>query len=213
MAYEKALSIKPDYPEALNNLGNVLRDKGCFEKAFKAYDRALSFAIGYAEAYSNKLYCAASTFSVSSEKYLSLARGFNKITALKIEKKQFPKRHNVIKTKLRIGFVSGDFKDHPVGYFCENLIKNLDSKIFETFAFSNSNIITEQTSVLKSHMEGWHSIYGVSDDIVAELIHDQKLDVLIDLSGHTAKNRLPLFAYRPAPLQVTWLGFLCVYRS
>ena len=108
---------------------------------------------------------------------------------------------------LQVGLVSGDFCLHPVGFFLESVIAYLDSEKIQLHAFSNRTSGDPLQTSLKSRVSTWTSIVGLSDESAAKLIHDARLDLLIDLSGHTGKNRLSLFAWRPAPVQATWLGY------
>ena len=112
---------------------------------------------------------------------------------------------------LRIGFVSGDLRQHPVGNFLEAVLASLSSGMsgrLRLYAYSNSSQEDEVSERIKAHCHGWHSAVGQSDESLAQRIREDGIDILIDLSGHTAHNRLPLFAWKPAPVQATWLGYL-----
>jgi predicted O-linked N-acetylglucosamine transferase (SPINDLY family) len=123
-----------------------------------------------------------------------------------LRRRPFPNVLDVAR-KLRIGFVSGDFFEHAVNHFFEPVIKNFDAERFETFAYSNTikeDAVTERLKPLFTH---WRSILGISDDAAADLIEADQIDILVDLSGHTAGNRLLVFARKPAPIQVSWIGY------
>jgi predicted O-linked N-acetylglucosamine transferase (SPINDLY family) len=109
--------------------------------------------------------------------------------------------------KLRVGFVSGDFHRHPVAFFLKDVLKHLDQTRLHLIAYSNNPFDDEITDSLKTQFNEWHSIRSLTDDQAAELISSHRLDVLLDLGGHTGENRLPVFARRPAPTQATWLGY------
>ena len=109
--------------------------------------------------------------------------------------------------KLRIGFVSGDFSNHPVGYFVEGMLEQLDRSQFEIFAFPTSSTTDDLTHRIKTFFTDWTPICGMSDQAAASLIHQKRIHILIDLSGHTAHNRLAVFSYKPAPIQASWLGY------
>jgi predicted O-linked N-acetylglucosamine transferase (SPINDLY family) len=109
--------------------------------------------------------------------------------------------------KLRVGFVSGDLRNHAVGYFVEGLLEHLVMGQFEIFAFPTTSITDDLTNRIKQLFTDWTPIYGMSDQAAATLIHQKEIHVLIDLSGHSAHNRLPVFSYKPAPVQVSWLGY------
>ena len=109
--------------------------------------------------------------------------------------------------KLKIGFVSSDLSNHPVGYFVEGLIEYLDPTQFELHAFPVTSLTDDLTDRIKPFFAKWVPIYGMTDQDAATLIHQSGIQVLIDLSGHTSNNRLPIFSYRPAPVQASWLGY------
>ncbi len=111
------------------------------------------------------------------------------------------------KSKLRIGFVSGDLNSHPVGCFLQSVIEKLDTQKIAFFGLYNSAKTDQITEKLQAHADGWENIYFKSDEDVAILVRKTNIDILFDLSGHTDKNRLSVFAYKPAPIQISWLGY------
>jgi tetratricopeptide (TPR) repeat protein len=108
---------------------------------------------------------------------------------------------------LKVGFVSADLHAHVVSYFVEEIWKELDSSRIQIYVYSNTAHEDQVTARLKSHAHSWESIVGIDDSKVAENIHSNKIDVLVDLSGHTGNNRLPLFALKPAPVQISFIGY------
>jgi predicted O-linked N-acetylglucosamine transferase (SPINDLY family) len=109
--------------------------------------------------------------------------------------------------RIRIGYISPDFKAHSVAYFMQPVLECHDRTEFEIFCYAdvlNPDLVTGQ---LKSQSEHWRNIRGMEDKAVAELIRDDSIDILVDLAGHTAGNRLPVFCMKPAPVQVTYLGY------
>ncbi|HEY8026674.1 MAG TPA: peptide-binding protein, partial [Burkholderiaceae bacterium] len=112
---------------------------------------------------------------------------------------------------LRVGLVSGDFRIHPVGYFIENVLAALAadaSARMEVVAYSTHSSTDALTEKIKGSCHGWRSAFGMSDEALAECIRNDGIDILIDLSGHTGHNRLPVFAWKPAPIQASWLGYV-----
>ena len=109
--------------------------------------------------------------------------------------------------KLNIAYVSADFRNHPVGYFIERVLSSHDKDRVEINCYTNSVMTDDTTRRLIESVTYWRNIYGLSDDDAAKLIRNDGIDILIDLSGHTANNRLTLFAKRPAPVQISWLGY------
>ncbi len=109
--------------------------------------------------------------------------------------------------RLRIGYVSPDFRTHSCAYFLEPLLAAHDKETVEVFAYSNVENTDETTRRLRSHTQHWRDIWGLGDEAAADLIREDGIDILVDLAGHSANNRLSLFGLRPAPVQVAWLGY------
>lgn len=109
--------------------------------------------------------------------------------------------------RLRVGFVSGDFRRHSVAYFVPGAIDRLDRRGFQVFAYSVSFYRDEVTSDLRSLFNVWRDASGMNHEQLFDLIRDDRIDILVDLSGHTNDNRLMVFARRPAPVQISYLGY------
>lgn len=103
--------------------------------------------------------------------------------------------------------VSGDLNNHPVGYFLENLLAHLDRSRVEIIAYPTSTEADELTARIKPFFSAWKPLFALNDSAAANLIHADGIHVLLDLSGHTGHNRLPVFAWKPAPVQASWLGY------
>lgn len=108
---------------------------------------------------------------------------------------------------LRVGFVSGDFRRHPVGFFMADLLENLKATGLELYAYANQWESDDLTERIKCQFANWSNCRALSDDALAEQIRADRIDILVDLSGHTGEARLMTFARRPAPVQVTYLGY------
>lgn len=205
--YREAIRLKPDYPEAYNNLGNALKGLNQLGHAQACYRKAISLKPDYTEAHSNLLFCLNYLESYSPEAALNEAQRYGEI----VSARSIPKFTSWLAPKspqkLRLGFVSGDFNNHPVGYFIEGLIKYLDRSQFELIAFPTAAKTDELTDRIKPQFKDWISIYGMNNLNAATVIQQCGIQILVDLSGHTAHNRLPVFAYKPAPIQVSWLGY------
>ena len=111
--------------------------------------------------------------------------------------------------KIRLCFISPDFSDHPVAFFCKDLFKKIDKNKFELIALSNKKIINHDktTDEIKSNFSIWKDVYETKDEDLVKLALDLKLDILIDLSGFTTRNRISVTEYRVAPIQISWLGY------
>ena len=204
---EHLLKLDGKFVDAWINLGNCHRDTAQPQRAISAYNEAISADRNNLAAHSNLLFQLCQDQG-NLDLRLETLKSFSEAMSETIndEVKLNPSFRKSTE-KLKVGFVSGDFKDHPVGFFLENLFKNIRKDEIELFAFSNSRQETAQTKVLKREVAVWRDIYAISDSEAAILINNYEIDVLVDLSGHTALNRLGIFKYRPAKFQITWLGY------
>ena len=110
--------------------------------------------------------------------------------------------------RLKIGYVSGDFRQHPVGLFLRPVLERHDRAHYEVHCYSNHGTVDSVTRLLRLAVEHWHVIAAETDAAVADQIRRDQIDILVDLSGHTNHDRLAVFATHPAPVQVSWLGYL-----
>ena len=110
--------------------------------------------------------------------------------------------------RIKVGYVSADFRDHAVAYFIEPVLAHHAHDKFEIFCYYNHIRTDAVTKRLQGYVDHWRTIAGLSDDEADRLIREDQIDILVDLAGHTALNRLPVFARKSAPVQVTWLGYL-----
>jgi predicted O-linked N-acetylglucosamine transferase (SPINDLY family) len=201
-----ALRITPDLTEAHSFLGNVLADLGRFDDAVAAYGAALGLSPDYAPAHSNRLMCLHYHPVTGDQAIFTLALQFaDQVEAAPpvtlVPTSAEPDR------RLRIGYVSGDFRRHPVGYFLDRVLAGHDRRAVEVFCYSTGLRRDDLTTRLQGSADGWRSLVGLSDQAAAVLIAADAIDILVDLAGHTGDNRLPVFARKPAPIQVSWLGF------
>ena len=109
---------------------------------------------------------------------------------------------------LRVGYVSGDFRRHPVAFFVEPILRCHDRGAIQPICYSNCNERDDLNAHLRTLVPDWRDIDQLDDDAVAALIRRDRIDILVDLSGHTARNRLLVFARKPAPVQVTAIGYV-----
>ncbi len=108
---------------------------------------------------------------------------------------------------LRVGFISGDFRTHSVTHFFEPILSARDRRSFVYVLYNNCHIADSVTERLRKAADDWHEVWGLSDDALIELIRTDRIDILVDLSGHTVYNRLAVFARRAAPIQISYLGY------
>ena len=207
--YRRFLELKPDSAGVISNLGQALLYVGRLDESEACFRQALQIKPDHALLHSNLLY------------FLTLSRRLDEKTVFlehlrfgqKFEsplKSDWPKHTQVRdpEKNLRIGFVSPDFYNHAVASFMEPVLTHLSGKPQLTMhAYYNNFINDSITQRLQNHFQHWNSIANLSDDELAKKIHADGIDILIDLTGHTAKNRLLAFARKPAPVQASWIGY------
>ncbi|MBK3803542.1 tetratricopeptide repeat protein [Azospirillum brasilense] len=205
-AHRVALTFRPDFALGWSNLGNVLKGQGHLDQAMAAYRSALTHRPGFSMAHSNILMaqhylpeCGNADFLAAARDWAGRNDGGLPVAA--------PVVRDNGHRPLRIGYVSSDFNSHPVGYFLESVLRAHDRKAVTAFGYANNGRTDDVTESLRAAADGWRPIVGMDDAAVAELIRRDGIDILVDLSGHTGNNRLPLFARRPAPVQASWLGY------
>lgn len=207
--FREAVRLNPDFTEAYNNLGTALQKLGMTTEALDQYRKAIQLQPTHAKAHSNLVYLLAASTSLPPDKMLEELRYWDKIHGK--EGRAHPlsksKRRAIAGRRLRIGYVSSDLRRHAVSYFFEPLLAAHDRNHFEIFCYASVANVDATTERLRDLAEHWRYVFGKSDAALAQLIHEDDIDILVDLSGHTAQNRLKAFTYRPAPLQATYLGF------
>ncbi len=208
LSFRDALSINPNYVEAYHNLGSSLEQLGRLDEALASYKRALQIQPDNLETHKNLLFALNYSASHSIPTCLEQARRYGHLAATRAGVTRFASWCcQPTPRLLRVGLVSGDLRNHPVGYFLESLLSRADSMRLEIIAYPTFNKSDDITSGIRRRVADWRPLFGQSDEAAARLIRADGVHVLIDLSGHTDKNRLPVFAFRPAPVQCTWLGY------
>ena len=192
---------------ALMNAGGDLGAKARLDEAIAAHKNGLALKPDSAKVYNNILLTMVYAATVSPAELAATAREFGKNLADPLRRQRPFARDRDPERKLRIGYVSPDFRNHAVNYFFEPLLKLHDRQQFGIFAYSNTTQGDAVTARLKQEFDHWRDIKFLNDDQVADLIEADAIDILVDLAGHTAGNRLLMFARKPAPVQVAWLGF------
>ncbi len=206
--HQKAVRLKPDYAEAHANLGDGLMGRGQIDEAVAAYRMALRLKPDSVTSHSNLI------------RMLHFHPGYDAQT-IREECRQWYSRHAEPlmrdirphtsipdpERRLRIGYVSPDFREHVDSFFTVPLLSNHDHRQFEIVCYAQVTHPDTMTERLRGYADVWRNISGLSDQQAAELVRADQIDVLIDLKLHTAGNRLLVFARKPAPVQVSWLGY------
>jgi len=201
---QQALGLRPDYPEAHLNLANALKSQGRHDEALAHYREALRLKPGSSEAHSALLFALSYPAGLAPAAVYAEHAAFGAAHRFPpFPHKNDPYPHRV----LRIGYLSADFRSHAVARFIEPVLRNQDRSRFQVICYSNVTVPDATTAALGKLAGRLVNIAGVPDQEAAALIRRDRIDILVDLSGHTADNRMPLFARKPAPLQVSWLGY------
>lgn len=207
-AYHRAIQLNPDYAEAYNNLGMDLERKGFMAEAAEQLRQAVRINPQFQIAYQKLLFLLSYYCLSSSEEVLEEHRRWDAIHGARGRQLHFSYvRQGDPDKRLRIGYVSPDFRRHPVSTFIEPLLAAHHRTDVEIYCYAEvfePDAVTQRLQALADH---WRMTVGLSDEEVVRMIHDDGIDVLIDLAGHTAYSRLAVFTYKPAPIQATYLGY------
>lgn len=208
VTYEQALKLKPNDHAIENNVGHALLAQGRLTEAIAAFRRALAIKSDFTDAHSNLLlclnYCTDTTpAEVFAEHVIWAKRHATAPAATTTGWTNAPIAHR----RLRIGYVSPDLRTHSIAFFIEPLLATHDHDNYEIFCYANSTHPDAVTKRLQALADHWRDIARLSDEEAARIIRADGIDILVDLAGHTAGNRLLIFARKPAPIQVAYLGY------
>lgn len=205
--YLRALALNPEDPRVHNALGGARIALGKVRLAIDSFSKAVELDPDYLGARSNLIFTLNYTSAASAEERLKAALAYGKAAARQTSDRHTSWECTLRPNQLRVGLVSGDLREHPVGFFLESILKHIDSARIELIAYPTGRHSDDASTRIHRLVSKWKPIADLSDQSAAEMIHQDRLHLLIDLSGHTTDNRLPIFAYKPAPIQITWLGY------
>ncbi len=205
---EQAIALGDDYAEGYGVRGSALAGLGRSNDAIAAYDQAIACDPDLESTYLGKAtslnYVAMNDHGEIYELTRVGIRHFERNAGARA--RRFTNSRDS-ERRLRIGYVSGDLNGHPVAVFLQPLLTHLDRRAVEIVCYSTSPNIDEVTERLRSHADKWRSVVTDNDATVADKVEKDRVDILVDLSGHTIGSRLGIFAHKPAPVQITWLGY------
>ena len=210
--YHRSIQLDPKYADAYCNVGGAYATIAEHGKAIDACREALRVNPSFAEVGSNLLFTTLSPGNWSKqqvfEEHRDWARRHESPLATEVLSASVESRpRGPMSRRLKIGYLSPDFREHSIRYFMEPIFVTHDRSRFEVFAYATGRRRDEVSDRLKDEVDQWHSVSELTDKQLAELIRSHGIDVLVDLAGHTAENRLLVFARKPAPVQVTYLGY------
>ncbi len=207
-ALERAVQLNPRHANAWNNLGNVHQRQCRIDSAINCYEQALQIDPGHVVAHSNRLFCLHFTPRYTPDQVAQAHREWGLRHEAPLQDQALPPRatdpHAPV---LRVGMVSADLRGHPVADFLKPLISHWPGHRLHLFFYATSPLRDDTSEWLAARAQGWRQVAGLTDAELAQCVRDDAIDVLFDLTGHTANHRLLAFARRPAPVQATWLGY------
>ncbi len=205
----RVLALSPEQPDAHGNLAGILREQGEIPDALEHYRRALQASPDAAPIFSSFLLARQADLAARPADLLADHRRWEARFAAPIDPGPaggYGVRDTNPDRRLRVGYVSADLRSHSVASFIEPLIRGHDRGAVEVFCYS-STVHDAITGRIRARADGWRETRQLNDAQLAELVARDQIDVLVDLGGHTAENRLACFARRPAPVQVSYCGY------
>jgi len=207
-AAREALRLAPGLGRAHVNLGGIYDQLGELGAASEQYRRARELNPADLGAWSSELYCLSHDANLDPQQVFLAHRSFGEHVETHFAGKRAPHDNDRDPHRpLRVGVVSADLRDHPVARFLEPIWKRLDAAEVRLVAYDNAPSDDAVARQLRSHAEDWIDVSRLTDDALAARIRADRIDILIDHSGHTAGNRIGVFARKPAPVQVMWFGY------
>jgi protein O-GlcNAc transferase len=205
-SYRQAIALKPDDCDAYNNLGNALKDMGQLDAAVAAYREAVALDPGNASIHSNLVYTLHFHPGYDAQAIYQEASAWSQQHAAPLRRSIRPHDNDRDPERpLRIGYVSADFRIHPVGFNFLPLALSHDQERYSIVCYSGARPPDAMTRRLRSLAREWRDTDQLSDAQLAELIRQDKIDILVDLGLHMGNSRLLVFARKPAPVQITAL--------
>jgi protein O-GlcNAc transferase len=209
-SYRRALALNPNWAEAHNNLAISLMDQGNISEAQRHFREAIALKPDWAAAHSNFLYCLNLDVQTTPDQLHTEHVAFGRKFETALRKERQPHTNDMDPARvIHVGFVSGDLHEHGLASFLEPAFEGLAEKAdLVLHAYCNHLCDDSATKRMRNSFAHWHCVAELTDDALADRIRADGIDILFDLSGHTSHNRLLTFARKPAPIQVSWLGYL-----
>jgi predicted O-linked N-acetylglucosamine transferase (SPINDLY family) len=205
---EKILQKDPKHTSALINMGSWYIDQARSAEAIDYYQRALELLPESGTAYANYLWAIIHSSEHSAAEILRVARAYDEHVCRKHRRQDdFADRDRDPERRLKIGWLTSDMRQHPVAAFVIPFLRFLDRRKLEVVLYHNTPLEDDNTRLAKLSVDKWREVQAIGDDALADLIRADGIDILVDLNGNTEGQRLLVMARKPAPIQVTWLGF------
>ena len=204
--FEQAVEKNPKLPTARNNIGNLLKDRARGMDALPQYRKSMELNPDDRDAPSNYLLCHMYIPDMDPKLVFEEHKKWGISTTKKFPP-AFKFKPREVGAKIRVGFLSADLCHHPVAYFMEPIFRGYDRERFEFVAYGDQRKSDEFSARFAKQVDLWRETSSYDDRALAKLIHEDRVDILFELAGHTAYNRLGVFALKPAPRQVSYLGY------
>ena len=202
-----AIRLRPKMINAMDNLGGVMQSQGRLSEALACFREVQALAPQNSSAASNLLLCMNYVPTSDPAPLVAEHVRWGQRFGQAANPGPAPDHDRTPNRRLRVGYVSPDLRDHAIAYFLEPLLKHHHRDQVEIFCYAEVSAPDAVTERLKQLASGWRSSVGLGDAAMADLIRSDKIDILVDLAGHTSGHRLKVFAHKPAPVQATWLGY------
>nr|WP_315190868.1 tetratricopeptide repeat protein [uncultured Albidiferax sp.] len=206
--FERAIALQPDFAEAYNNLSGIFNAHGLIDEAIDALEHAIAAKPDHRVAFDNLLFVANYHPDASAEALFARYRDFDR---------RFGQPHRAAWAphpnppgagrRLKVGYVSPDFRHHACTFFMEPLLAHHDASRVDVYAYAEFTQEDAATQRYQRYAEHWVPTRGMTDAALAQRIRADGIDILVDLAGHTAGNRLGVFALKPAPVSMSWMGY------
>lgn len=204
----KVLKQQPENISALVTLAGCLSERGDHQGSMRLHEKALEANPNMPAVYSNVAFDATYMPDLPLKQTFDYHRQWAQRFEVPLAGRQYAHRRSEhAERPLRLGYVSGDFGHHPVGFLLRDVARFHDRSRFYIHCYSMMRGSDPITEVIRANADSWIDALLLSDDELAEQVHQDGIDILVDLSGHTAYNRLASFAIKPAPVQATWIGY------
>jgi predicted O-linked N-acetylglucosamine transferase (SPINDLY family) len=207
-AHRRAIELRPDYAEAWNHLGTALKDKADLDGAMECYQRGLALRPQFLSIHSNLLFTMQFSERFDAAAIFEEHRRFDELHTKPLAR--FMQAHHndrSVDRRLRIGYVSPDFFDHCQAFFTMPLLGAHDRERVEVFCYADVVRADAMTERIKPRADVWRNITGLSTQQRADLVREDRIDILVDLTMHMNRQHLTLLARKPAPVQVCWLAY------
>ncbi len=206
-AFERALALQPEHAQSWSNLGMTLEIAGRADEAVHAYQRAIAIDPQLDRAHSNLLFALNYLPDQDAESIAAAHRQWAVQHVAHLYPSSPRQPPAIAARRLRVGLLSPDLRRHPVGFLLLPYLRAHDRHSIELHLYADSPRDDDITAELRSLADVWHEVSSLSHQALADQVRADGIDLLVDLAGHSANHRLPVFARQPAPVQASWIGY------